>query len=443
MNIIKTGILGVAALAIVGLGLSAPKIVETNEAGNYQIKQAAVSGEISVRNEAGMYGQNFGSIHTYQVSDMYYFSTDDLDGGDGAESQPINVRFNDGGTAKVSGFIKFKLSTTEENQLQVHNEFKSYNAVVSDLIRQHVASAMKQTASLYKAEETYSSRRSEFISLVEQQIVRGIFDTEPTVEEVEDVSGKKFIKRGVKVLLDSKGLPVVKKTSPFVRYGIETLDFNIKDIDFDSTIDALIAKKKEAQQKMVVAKAKAEEAKQDAITAREQGAAKIAEAKAEEDKAKLVAVIQAQRAKEIAEIQAQQRVAVEKLAKDTATVQAQKESEVANIAAEKELSVAKLERAAAQENAAARLELGQSEAKVAALKVEAGLSPREQAEFDRDTKIGVAAEIAKSNFPTTMITGGTNGGSMSPIEIIGVNQMMDLVERVGTKPKKTVKKKKK
>lgn len=431
----KIGIGIVAGLLLLATAVLFPQLAETNEAGNYQVKQAAVSGTISVRNEAGMYAQNFGSIHTYQVSDMYYFSTDDLDGGEGAESQPINVRFNDGGTAKISGFIKFKLSSTLENQLQVHNEFKSYHAVVSDLIRQHVASAMKQTASLMKAEETYSSRRSEFISLVERQIVRGIFDTESTVEAVKDASGNEFIKRGVKVLLDDKGLAVVKKSSPFIRYGIETLDFNIKDIDFDKTIDALIFKKKEAQQKMVVARAKAEEAKQDAITAREEGAAKIATAKAEEDKDKLVAIIQAQRAKEIAEIQAAQRVSVETLAKDTATVKANKEAEVANIAATKELNVAKLERAAASENAAAKLELGQSEAKVAALKVKAGLTPLQAANIKMETEIGVARELAKVNVPETFIGGGggNGGGGLNPFDAIGLDALMNIKDRMMSK----------
>ena len=73
----------------------------------------------------------------------------------------------------------------EAIQEQVHKEFKSYEAIVSDLIRQHVASAMKQTASLMKAEETYSSRRSEFVSLTEEQIVRGIF--EEIAQTIENV----------------------------------------------------------------------------------------------------------------------------------------------------------------------------------------------------------------------------------------------------------------
>ena len=411
--------LGIFATVAIVLTLSlSSQVVETNTDGNYQIKQAAVSGDMTVRNKAGMYMQGFGSITTYQVSDMYYFSSSNLDGGSGEESQPINVRFNDGGTAAISGFIKFKLSTTEKNQLLVHKEFKSYNSVVNDLIRQHVASALKQTASLMKAEATYSSRRSEFISLAERQIVRGIFATEPHIQKVKDVNGKWFIKRGVRILTDEAGAHVVKKNSPFLRYGIEILDFNVKEIDFDATIDALIAKKKEAQQKMVVAKAKAEEAKQNAITAEEQGKANVALAKADEEVAKIREITQMQKEKQVAELKAT------------------KDFNVAKVNAEKLLTVAKLNREAAGEDAAAKLELGTASAKVAKLKVAAGLTPLKAALIEKETRIGVAEAIAKSNFPTTMITsGGSGGGSISPIEIIGINQMMDLVNRVGTKKK--------
>lgn len=428
MSKAKIGVSIVAGIALLLTLTLSSQVVETNMEGNYQIKQAAVSGDMSVRNKAGMYLQNFGNITTYQVSDMYYFSTSDLDGENRAESQPINVRFNDGGTAAISGFIKFKLSTTEESQLLVHKEFKSYESVVSDLIRQHVASALKQTASLMKAEATYSSRRSEFISLTERQIVRGIFETEPTVERIKDVNGNDFIKRGVKILVDPKGSYIVKKNSPFLRYGIEILDFNVKEIDFDKTIDALISKKKEAQQKMVVAKAKAEEAKQNAITAEEQGKASVAQAKAEEEVQKIREITQMEKEKAVAELKEKKNVTVANLA-------AQKEYDVAKIAAQKELDVAKLERQAAQENAAARLELGQSEAKVAALKVQAGLSPLERAQIDRDTQIGVARELSKIKLPETFIAGGGggSGGAVNPFTAIGLESLINIKDKMSNK----------
>ena len=439
----KIGIGVFAAVALLICLTLSSQIVETNQAGFYQIKQAAVSGEMTVKSTPGMYFQNFGTIHDYKISEAYYFSTSNLDGGSGEESQPITVRFNDGSVARIEGNIKFRLSMKIEDQLLLHENFRSYNVVEHDLIRQTVTEALQQSANLMTAEESYSTRRSELTEVVEAQIKSGVFAK--INEEVlkTDVEGNTFIQKSISIELDKNGNPVVSKISPFKLYNVEVLQFVIKKILFDDKILSLIEAKKDAEQQKVVAKAKAEKAKQDAITAREEGAAKIATAKAEEDKEKLVMVIRAERSKEIAEIEAAREVSVEKLAKETATVKAQKEFDIGKIEAEKEdtvaqiqankeLQVAKLERLAAEENAAAKLELGESEAKVAALKVEAGLSPLERAQIDMRTKIGIAEAIAKSKFPTTMITGGSGSkGGMSPIEIVGLNQMMDLAERTG------------
>ena len=67
----KYFILGLTVLST-GFDLVAgTQLVETNIAGNYQIKQAAVSGEMTVKATPGMYMQNFGKITTYRIADDY------------------------------------------------------------------------------------------------------------------------------------------------------------------------------------------------------------------------------------------------------------------------------------------------------------------------------------------------------------------------------------
>src|SRR5271165_865911 len=90
-------VLGVFALLAVNS--VATQLFATNDAGFYQVKQAALSGTMTVRDEAGTYPRLFGTITTYRVSDMHYFSKSDLDGGGGKEADPIHVRFQGGGSA--------------------------------------------------------------------------------------------------------------------------------------------------------------------------------------------------------------------------------------------------------------------------------------------------------------------------------------------------------
>jgi len=386
------GVVGLILLATVGRGL-----VETNNAGYFQVKQTVGSGTMSVINSPGMYLKLFATITTYQVSDMHYFSANEKEGDRGIESDPIKVRFNDGGTAEVSGSIKYRLPTIDTAQLRLHQDYKSYAAVRHDLIRQVVAEAVMQTANLMKAEESYTTRRSEFAALAEEQVKQGLFETESKEYKDADADGNQFIERDVKVKLDAKGQPIVRKLSPFHQYGIEVIQFTIKDINYDQTIDALIAKKKEAEQQKVVARANAEKAKQDAITAREQGNARIATEKANQD--------------------------VEKIKEVTI--------------AQKEFEVSQLRRKQAEQDAAAQVTTGKALAEVNRLKVQAGLTPLEKATINKETAIGVAAELAKVQFPSMMVIGGGgNGkGAADPFEAVGLESLMRISDKMARKDK--------
>ena len=381
----------ISLFLLVGVGRS---LVGTNTAGFYQIKQAAVTGTMTVIDQPGSYLRLFADVHTYQVSDMHYFSKSNLDGGSGDESSPIHVRFNDGGTAEVSGAIKYRLPIDPAKRLRIHQDFKSYDALKHDLIRQTVAEAMMQTATLMKAEESYSTRRSEFTSLVEDQIKNGIYDVTAREIKTADADGNELVDHEVFVKKDDKGQPVIRKTSPLAQYGIEVVSFTIKELDFDATIEALIQKKKEAEQMKVVARANAEKAKQDAITAREQGNAKIATEKAEQD------------------------------------VQKMKEVTIA----QKQFEVSQLKRKQAEQDAAAAITNGKAEAEVNRLKVQAGLTPLERATINKDTAIGVAHELAGLQLPNMMVLGGggANGRAADPFEAIGIENLLRINERFAT-----------
>jgi regulator of protease activity HflC (stomatin/prohibitin superfamily) len=380
------GVVALLLLVSVGRGL-----VETNNAGYFQVKQTVGTGAMSVINNPGMYLKLFATVTTYQVSDMHYFSANDKEGERTIESDPIKVRFNDGGTAEVSGSIKYRLPTIEAAQLRLHQDYKSYAAVRHDLIRQVVAEAVMQTANLMKAEESYTTRRSEFAALAEEQVKQGLFETASKEYKDADADGNQFIERDVTIKIDKNGLPVVRKVSPFHQYGIEVIQFTIKDINYDKTIDDLIGKKKEAEQQKIVARANAERAKQDAITAREQGNARIATEKANQD--------------------------VEKIKEVTI--------------AQKEFEVSQLRRKQAEQDAAAQVTTGKALADVNRLKVAAGLTPLERATIAKETAIGVAAELAKVRFPEMMVIGGGGGGKAAdPFEAVGLESLMRISDKM-------------
>jgi len=390
MSVKRVAILVGAGVALITLFSTVGSLVETNYAGNYQIKQASLSGDLSSRQTPGVYYQGMGEITTYPVTYTLYFS--EKDGGDGAhETGCVEVRFNDAGTAKVCGQLQLRFPTTEAHQLALHRDYKHFDNVATNMIRPLLKGALMSSAALLRAEESYSSRRAEFAQLVEEQIRLGLFETVAEEARTQDVEGNDFIERTVKVKRHKEtGLPVVQRPSPLSTYGMDVVTFTIAEIDFDNTVDALITKKKEAEQQRVVARANAERAKQDAITAEEQGKAQIAVAKATKE--------------------------VEKIEAVTA---AQKEAEVAKWNRERDSQVAQ-----------AALVTARAEAEGNKLKVAAGLTPLERAQLDNARAIGVAAELAKLTPPSVMVFGGDKGSPMNPLEAMGIDAYLNVSDRL-------------
>ncbi len=388
VSLVITGICGVLCIIFAG------KIFETNRFGNYQIMQAAGTGNISVHNEAGLYLQMFGSIETYPVSEDVDF-----------EKENFQVRFNDGSVAKVRGTVKFKMPSDPKKQVELHRDYGTYANVERDLIIRNVGEALSNTATYMVAEDSYASGRATFSDLAMQQLKDGIYKTSTKMVDVLDTDGTKFKKKEIRIVYDENNNPVIQKPSLLKHYGIEILQFVVNDFEYDDKINELIARKKDAEQNKVVAMANAEKAKQDAITAEEQGKARIAEARANAEVMKATEVTEAQKRAEVAKIKAEQ------------------EKEVARLAAEQ----AKFE----AEKIKAR---GEAEAFAAKKKVEAGLTPLEKATIEKETKIGIAEALARVKFPDSMvISGGSDGGAVNPFDAVGLKSLYELSEKMAVK----------
>ena len=185
---------------------------------------------------------------------------------------------------------------------------------------------------------------------------------------------------------DSLGNLIITAESTLKKYGITITQFDIKDFDFDKKTDDLIKAKKEAEQQIVAAQARAKKAKQDALTAIENGKANVAIAEAN-------ALVE----------------------KKTAVVNAEREAEVA-----------KQNKIKAQLDADAMLATKKAEATANSLKVKAGLTPQEKAQFDKETKIGVAQALSTWKGPQVVMNGGGKGGGNGMLDALAIKQMMGI-----------------
>ena len=163
----------IIAIAIVFLFFG-PQLIDTVEKGTYQVKQAAVTGTMSAKMTPGVWLQLFGDITTWPKAETFFFTADSDEGGRHDES--IEVRFNDGSICSISGTLRVILPNTEPEALELITVmgFRSYKEMERKLILPVARNAMRMTANLMTARESYSEKRQNFTTWTWDQILNGL-----------------------------------------------------------------------------------------------------------------------------------------------------------------------------------------------------------------------------------------------------------------------------
>jgi len=309
----------VAVLVVIG-AMSLPMIVDTVEKGTYQVKQAAVSGTMDAKMTPGLWLQAWGDIDVWPKADTFFFTHDNDTEGDIDIDTSMEVRFNDGSMCKISGTARVIMPTTKDEAIALTTVrgHKTYKDVQEKLIKPTVRNVLRSTANLMSARESYSEKRPDFVTWSRDQITNGVYVTEETTKEVEDlVTGEKIWKRVKKIRMGEDGLPMYQM-NPMEGTGIELKNFEIKSFVYEKKVQKQIASQQEARMAVETAKAKAEKAEQDRLTIEAEGKAKVATAKYEKEQEKIRAVVAAQQAKEVKVIQGQQMKEFAALERDAA-----------------------------------------------------------------------------------------------------------------------------
>ena len=392
-------------LVFLGIGLIVllfclGSIVETNNEGYFQVKQAALSGDMSVRLSPGLYFQNFGTIWTYKRVATVGFGEQKGEGS--ADIPAIPVIFNDGSKANISGLVRVRLPDNQDDIFSLKREFSGgFDHFITAGIVPIVRNAVKLAANLRSAQDAYTTLAL-FQQAVEDQLRNGTYLTESKVIEVERSTGdieERQVTSIVRYPKDSEeiaedGTPLANRpmriADRFKDLGCEVNECVISIPDFDDLVENMIAKRKEEAMKTELAKQAAIRAQQDALTAEEQGKANVATAKYE---------------KEVELVKA--------------TTSARKEYEVAQFNAKR----------AIEEK---RQKISIAEGVKQELLIADGLSAREKYQIDANVRrdIGVAEHMSKWVGPQIVAGGGGNGSGGNGIEdALMIRMMQELIAK--------------
>lgn len=422
----KSQVLGAAAIIVlILLGVFAAKLVGYKQSTELLVKQSPF-GTLSCVEGQGLYFKGFASIYKYDLAKSFYFnsSTEKVNGegweGDEDDEDDISVTLSRNANADISGYLMYELPTDCDKLIELHKNQRSDKGVKHNLVRNAVLSAVRKTAPLFTAEEAKVTKIAEFRRLAEDQLVEGEYLT--TIEVLKEKAGEdevdstgKVVKKAevqeyrvTKLKLDKDGHRIITKKSPITQYGIVVKQLEIQNVKLDPKAQQQLDIVKEREMQRVANATAAETAKQKAITAKAEGDAKIAEAKATQEVQKMTEVTMAEKEKAVA------------------ILNAEREKEVARLEALKAIEVAKKIKAEKEAEAQANRAL-----------VAAGLTPQERAEWEYKTKVGVAEALAKSSHPLVpeiMMTGGDGkNGASNAMDAVGLNMLMDLTSKLSNK----------
>lgn len=291
--------------------------VGINDAGERTVVQYP-TGTLYVKFTPGVYFKGFGTTKVYWDVFTYDF---DKAGSAGKENENslvaegISVRYQDGGIGKVYGKARFALPNDAETMIRLHKDFREKFAVAQKLLRTVTEESMNLTAGLMTSEEAYAEKRGIFTQWAEQQVAGGKFYTELKSVVEKQASTNEQVTRNIPVILFGEDGQPQQHASDLERYGIKVNSFQLTDWDFEQKTLEQISRKREATMGIITAKADAERARQETLTAEQQGKKNVMVDRYVKEQEKIQAVVNAEKEREVAIIKAKERVLVAEQAK--------------------------------------------------------------------------------------------------------------------------------
>lgn len=353
-------------LAIIGF-ICFVKTLHVNDVQNIQVIQS-IKGEVTVRRDAGWYAMICPRIWTYSKAGVYQLNSEDKD--------LLDIQFKNKSTAKLRANIGYRIdSASDEVIIALHQQVEGNDDKIWKMLLTALNTAAQSITTKYDPSDVIGGEKFE-----------------PMVKEIYTaiMHNAELLKHGIDVnyfAVDGRPIPDDETQKQFARQ---------KDADLSRRLAEAEKIKLEAEKQKV-------EANYQMQIAEQRGQAEAQMAKE---------VQNAEREKKLAEIAAQQKVEVEKLEKEQMLVKASKELEVAEITKkteQKQLEIIKIK---------ADQKVADAQAKQKEIELSGAITEQERVklEFDMKTKIGVAAEMAKTYAhwnPQVIQVSGSNGNISS------------------------------
>lgn len=310
LSIARISSIGFTVFALVVLLIFGGKVFENVDASEIVLIQS-IGGTMTWHTTPGWVWQGGGKVTRYQKRGIIRFQpAPDKDSADGR----LPIVFNDGGKGIVKGSMNYELPMNAKQLTEMHSFYPDQDSLESGLVKPALNKAIYLTGPMMTSYESYKEKRSSLIQYVEDQAQNGVYRTRTVDREVdEEAIGSDGLPRTVKkkitvveVQTDPAGLPMRNETGQLTRFGVKAFNFAIEDLSYDPTVTEQVKQQQQIAMAVQTSIGKAKQSLQDAVTAEATGRANIAQARAQQEISKTEAVVQGEKARDVAKLKSEE-----------------------------------------------------------------------------------------------------------------------------------------
>lgn len=413
-QVISTGRIVTAAAVGVPLALFAltsPMLFEEVAPDEITVIQTPITGTLTWYDKPGWAWQGYGTVTTYKKRITYEFPAT---GG-------IELRFKDGGHARMFGSVQFNLPTDPDTLAKLHANYRGNELVTKNLLETTVNKSVYLVGTLMSSKESYAEKRNDLIHYATDQIQNGVYRTRQKTEFIKDeITGQSKQVVSAEIILDKNGNPERQEDSVLNQYNIKAFNFTITKMPYDEAIESQIKQQQQITMNVQTAMAEALQAEQQAITATANGKASAEKARWEQETIKAREVTKAEQEKSVAITNAEKE-------RQVAITAAAREKQVVETQGAARLAVAEFDTKSAELTKQTQILLGEGEAARKKLVLEADGALEQKLKAWSDAQKAWADALAKHNGPITPQTVFGSGAGSGTGSTNAVQSFMDIM----------------
>jgi len=269
-----------------------------NESG-YRTFVQTVTGNEWIRFKPGIYYKGFFSKTTaYPDVITVMFSKTAPEGSYSITSlnDPINIRFNDATRAEAEATVRWRLPKDETSMVHIHKEYRNSTKLAETTLKLYTIECLKYSAQIMESETHYSGGMSKLSEDFQDQLENGQFILEYKTEYVTDTFKNTQERLTITYIRKDENGKILRNKSDVQQFNIEVAYASVTDVDYESLVDKKLQQKIDASTRESISKQNLITAKQEALTAEEEGKRRLIEIEYEEKQIQTQQVIERQTA---------------------------------------------------------------------------------------------------------------------------------------------------